>query len=574
MPQVSLNQKKQIQCNYSDDFNGNVIDTFRVDLQKKSPANYDRGNIAVGALLYPHTTQVQSTSMGLIDSFLFSNNASSSYYANVQGGAIFTVQKSVVGSSHFAQVAATGAPTDTIGDMQVFQTNNNLDTLWVPYINANSQGDLTVLQGGTWKPLFWTSTLSQPALNSSFVALGTFRQPFLLLIGDANNLHTVDQVNNVMYQRLVLPNYHFIKWIRSTENRVYLGVSDSTGQYPGVYEYDPVNETAYFTAIDTLGANPGIPIVDQGVLIVFCADGRLREFNSGQFTVLAETAFSKRITAPNFINFHRNAGFVNNNSYYFLLPDSSNQVTGAWAGLYIYDKATQNFYHNRASTYGSSDAGQMVVGLSGALFSDGSLIFGSITDFAGGTQAGIYKDTDAFGVGTANRASFITPKVQSQNIQDVWKDFWLKYFLSGSDVIQPKVRSVRAPDIQPASGVSSGTWLTSTTFSVAGLSQSYVGMEVNIVYGAGAGFTSKIVSIISNIVTIADAVGANSGTLFYWVDDFQSLLQISATGQSSNSVGIIDSLNKGEWIQAKVELQGSSPIIEDVLFDMDTNLEI
>lgn len=571
MPQIPLNPNRAWQVNNSDDFHGNIVDTFQLDLQDASAIDSRRGSLAVGKKLFPHTTQANSTAVGLIDTFVYTDaDGSAKYWCNKQSGRMFRATSGI--GALFGPDETGGAPATTFGDIAIFgrSTPSPKDKLFVP-----TATDISMLNG-TWTASWWQTTLGQAALDGTYPhCLAVFRQPFLLIIGDNNKIHTVDQINNVINSRLTLPAQHVIRWIKVTESRVYIGVSDITLSYPGVYEYDPVNETAYFFAIDTLGATPGMPLIDGNQLFVLAADGRLKQFTGNGFQNVSDTPFSKRLVQSS-LSFHRNGAFVLNNQHHFLLPAlySSPNSIGAWAGLYIFDKATGNFYHKYAFTAGLvyADAAQMLVQNTGAAYSDGTNILASMQDILGGTPTGIFAASNINSNPVEYRTFITTPKIPSQSVKDVWRALWLKYFLSGSDKITVWMRNSLSSPVRPSTtGVAVGTWTTAAKItSTSQVSQAAVDQEILFVTGQASGKSYKIISATSvsgsTTLEVSDSIGLIGNTSYFIVTNFQQLTPVtSALG--SVDIPTIDSMNTGEWVQFKIELLGTTPIIDDILLE-------
>lgn len=574
MPQIQLNQNKQWLVNNFDDFHGNIVDAVQLDLQKKYALDPARGNLTPGGKLYPHTTQATVTSINTIDSFIFTDaDGSGLFWANANAGKLFKTSGPFI-TDAFIQETATSAPTVTFGDMAVFGTNAGTDRLIVPTTTT-----LAMLSNGTWDSNWWGSTLGQASLVSTYAHnLAVFRQPYLLIIGDKNAIHTIDQVNNVVYNRLVLPAFNIIRWVRCTESRVYIGVSDTRSAPPGVYEYDPVNETAYFYSLDTPGSMPGAPLIDGNTLLVLTNYGRLKYFTGSGFEILSETPFSKRLTQP--ITIHRNCAFTQNNQYFFNLPGSTGQTAdtmGAWAGMYVYDKADKNFYHKYAVTFGIGDSGQLIVGSANAAYSNGVSILASINDYLAGTPSGIYVNSNIHSTTTVFRTLITSPKIPSQSLKDVWRALWLKYYFSGSDAIRVWCRNSYASAILPSeTAPAAGAWTANNTVTSTdtGVQTAASGNQFMAVAGRGSGRISKVTSVSTSggvtTLVIEDTFGSASQSLYFVVTNFKQLTPVTSAVSYSN-FPVIDAINAGTWIQFQLELQGQTPIVEDVLVEFSND---
>ncbi|MCL5436062.1 MAG: hypothetical protein M1275_03195 [Patescibacteria group bacterium] len=575
MPAIRLNQNRKWQVNNFDDWGGNIVDCYGVDLSNIHPFESDRGAVVQGGKLWPHTTQANASGISsTFTSFLFSDAGGSAYgggsiyFAALNSGRLFTASSI---SSHFVQDSVTGSPTTIVGDLIVFGQESGTDRLLAP-----TGVNIAKLVNGTWTSTWWSVTLGQSNLKSVYHPMALFRQPYLLLIGDGNLLHTVDQNLNVKNSRVTLPYNHTIQWIRVTESRIYLGVKINQFSHPGVWEYDPINETAYFFPLDTIGNNIGPGFIDQNMLMIFDTDGRIKRFTGNGFELVADTAVSKKASTQavaSSLKMDRNGAVAINNRYYFLLSGSD---PGIWLGLYVYEKETGNFYCKYTITYGATTANVMLAQNCGALFFDGTNFLASVFDYNNDTTTGIYSDTNPFTVTTkAYRGWLTTPKIPAQSIQDSFEKLWAIYNMFGTDSFGVKVRNSRLQNrCLPTDGSSaSGTWSSGTVFTTtnAQIAAAVAGQEVVVIYGQGAGMSTHITSIVTasgtSTITVEDSIGNASQAFQFQVTPFIEMTALADINKQSDSSPVPASINDCEWIQFKIELRGQTPILSDLFLE-------
>lgn len=570
MPALPLNQSKKWVVNNADDYGGNIVSSFGINLRNnpaKHPQTATRGGVMASGFLSPNTTQVNVTGMVGMDGAIFSNadhSAQGNYFAIDTVG----VYKTGSLSNHFALDTFTNTPVPN-GDIVVFGRSGGFDNLIV----ATDTNLVKLNSASAWTANWWTSTLSQPALISSVGhPMSVMRQPFLLIIGDSNLVHTVDQNNNVQNSRVILPNNHLIEWIRTTQTQVFIGVRNTSNGVPGMYTYDPINETVIFYPISNPGTNSGIPLIHEETMYLFTMDGRLKVFNGGGFDTISETPYSKQQVTP---RFHRNAALSVQNLFYFLL--STGLSRGIPDGLYVFDLIDQNFYHAAPIMVGASDAGQWRTTATQGLYSDATTILAGIQDYAGTTK-GIYDSSNNLSNVLTYRAWFLTPRIQasSEVIKALWRHVWVKYKLYSTDTIKIKVRSsLLSADLVGGTSPHTGTWTSTTTF--ASDTQLTVGQEIIIYDGTGASL-SAFVTVAGGggfTITLDTAIGQSSGDFHFIATNFGKVATISNISTQSAQLSIPTATpNNSEWIQFKIELDGASAIIDDLILDFAPHITV
>lgn len=176
-----------------------------------------------------------------------------------------------------------------------------------------------------------------------------------------------------------------------------------------------------------------------------------------------------------------------------------------------------------------------------------------------------------------NRGYFITPRIQSQNIKDIWQKVFLKFnpLVNEDDKIVIKYRTTKPNRKLRKVYLNSitGTWVNSTSFTTTEprFSEVQVGDELEIVKGAGAGYLAHITEISLNTgtytVTIDETVQniVANDTFNYVVDNWSKLREItSSTVDGQDGLSEIQLDKKSAWIQFKVELRGIDISVEEL----------
>lgn len=181
-----------------------------------------------------------------------------------------------------------------------------------------------------------------------------------------------------------------------------------------------------------------------------------------------------------------------------------------------------------------------------------------------------------------NRSYFVTPRLNSSDIEDEYGNVHIKYFpLGPDDKIIIKYKDIDKRNY-PFSSVQYGTntnwnatWTSTTVFtSVADLSSVVAGDEVEIISGVGAGH-------IANIVSISESTGTYTVTLEeefpfavandvmrFNIDNFTKLCEItSSSNEDTKGTYKIPLGRKSKFVQLKVEMRGTGIVIEELIIN-------
>jgi hypothetical protein len=179
-----------------------------------------------------------------------------------------------------------------------------------------------------------------------------------------------------------------------------------------------------------------------------------------------------------------------------------------------------------------------------------------------------------------NRGYFITPKLNSVNIEDTYPTLMMKFKpLDEDESIIVKYRVLDKDPINVTALVAQnsrgGTWTSTTTFtSTLDLSSVEVGDEIEIVAGVGAGHLAHVSTITENsgtyTVTLDEAfMWASNNDLFYFVvTNFKRLETITqdtkTSGRQYAEIPLINASNTGTFVQFKIELRGIDVTISEL----------
>jgi len=572
MPKLTLPMKnKTWSPNYYGEFWGDLTQSFNTDLSTRP------GFIQVSPTLIQHTT-------GFVPfSFVYANvGVASGYWTSADK----VYRTSNINTTQFTADSLPNSPTTGFNssDMIVFGKNSSGNDILVVARGT----DISVYDSG-WNNTWWTTTLSQSALTYVTHPLDIFGN--LLLIGDGNKLHTVlknfDYTYTVRNSRLVFSSSYQINWIKSTKDRVYIGLINTQGgtifsSFPSLFiEYDPYTEQVREAVVEegyTVGFKVGnaINIVDYV--------GNIKTWTGSTFSTL--NSFPTVFVDGGYVKIHRNGIVVVGNKILFLVstepfvyfPFTNRNMLG---GLWSYDLRTNYLVHESSfktssnlsfgTTKSYSDSFQAL-----AYFPDaGSIICGAVVYSTDSTSVpGVF--TNKFlgrSYSNADRGWFITPVFTSSEINNVWRNILIKYAWTrnfgssaGSIIVKYKKVFNQLVALTPYWG----TWASSNSFTISTSSFSGYGVEVGdeifIIYGNGDGLSAHITAINSaggtDTVTIDETLASSpSGGFSFVVDKWRKLSPtISDTKDGWALLDIPDV--ESDRIQFKIEIRGGLSVEE------------
>ena len=247
-----------------------------------------------------------------------------------------------------------------------------------------------------------------------------------------------------------------------------------------------------------------------------------------------------------------------------------------------------------ASYYGVSmfgpdqDFGQQITGESGALLLTkdikNRLLIGSniFTSYSGFTEKNVIATLT---IGLNSRGYFVTPLIQTNQIEEYWYNMWLKYpaFYNSGNMISAKWRT--QPELlnqyfHPLQATI--TWTGITTFTAVLPVGVLVGHEVEIMNGDNAGATYHILTLsapadgtTSITVTIDESTPyLSSLTSLARFDNWNKIkgtdIIPNQSGQSSALQGGNSVTSQSPYVQFKIELRGVNMGVDQLVTDEKT----
>lgn len=580
MPQflIPTKEKKFIQPNKGDSF-GNLWATFNIDFDSIP------GKVRVAPRLRINTDSTDDADLGLPWAFVRSSaGGTDQWWAGC--GAVLFKTAGTDPSAAFTQDAIASSPTiltAVSSDMVEFEGA----------LIVSDTTDLNRLSGGTWDAAWWLTTLAQVALTSGIAhPLCVTQKTNLLLIGDANKIHTVDKNSNIRNSRLILPTEFEITWIRSSADGTWFGARNKVNRNANAYFWDEISENynrPYRLKSDRTFAG----VIKGGIPYTINGEGQLLRFSGSGFEEVAVFPVfkqpNKRWKDSNTVNrcVHRNGMAVIEEKIHINLSSQINNTFSDLmenfpSGIWVFDEE-QGLRHKYAPTlYRTTeiDYGSFIIEDAGALVPTDSslgvfLVGGTIRSNTSTTVPAIfYRDTLTSDDSLVKRGHFITAVIESVSFEDIFQDILVSFkrFRNSGDKIIIKYRNIKNPNypIQV-----SGTWSSTTVFTTTdSLANASAGDEVMILRGRGAGTTAKISTITeaggTYTVTLAEAITGVSGTAQFLVGDWTEAATISTQGIERQE---FDLDVVGTFIQLKIEMRsaastagsGDSPELEKIV---------
>lgn len=254
---------------------------------------------------------------------------------------------------------------------------------------------------------------------------------------------------------------------------------------------------------------------------------------------------------------------------------AGNAVT--FSGTITTDKFNFDRYESMGETSITSPGGICVFGKNypNAFWGTEILFGGSAIDEAQNAESVIM----SLGMGR-NRGSFVLPKILSSEIKDTFNDIraFVEHINLDTDKVVVKYRTKKKSGLPtPLFFTGSATWTTTTTFTVDTTKKDFkavsIGDEIEVVEGAGAGYTAHITAIENSsstyTVTIDEEMPVSSGSFDFVADNWTKLAtftretsDVSSDGIAQQALGV-----PSKWIEIKVELRGRGVMIEEIQVD-------
>jgi len=561
---------------------GDIGETYNIDL------DYVLGAVVNGNSLLPYTTNQDIPGMEKATDFVFSTfSGSYSYWAVCE-----KIYKADWIGQSFSADTLTNSPTNlNDADIEITgQTTGNASGQDIVVVSGVSNGsDLARFSADvsttTWKTNWWTDSvvnggLAQTPLKVNLPhVLLTFGNTPILFISDGNMVHRVNTPhsptnNDVMYGAIILPEKYTITWMQKTREKIYIGARELYSGAPGaMFEYDPYSEQIRQVNIDEGGA---IGFVWNNILYILDVKGQLRYWNGSNFVLTGSLPVSFRehdyLSLP-----HRNGIAISDKNAYFLIPGYPPRMNG---GIWVFSSNTGSFYHlaspqpSRTNQRGFGET--FIQGYSnGAIYAvdtPSASLFVGINYVSGVSSAGTngifgYLAQNNPSFSPERRSYFITSKISSSDINNVWRNIAIKYnpriFPSGRVQNSQIIIKYQTSDMINQNEFATATWVNSTTFTVpygvVGDSIN-VGDEVFFTQGDNSGLMAHVVSITGTdpkTIVLDEGFLSNPTGQSYFIWGNWKKIPDTITDNAQQSK-IIDIGETSEWIRFKIEIRSTT----------------
>lgn len=443
--------------------------------------------------------------------------------------------------------------------------------------------------------------MNQTALADALVSLDVFNRT--LIIAEGSNVHIVDKNDQPTYQRLILPRYLRAIHVFHTNNRVWILCLHRQyySNYGAVIEWDgysqnylyehPINAAAPLAGCDF--ENYPYIINNRGV-IMRGSPGQgfveVKRFPFYEDSLILETAQSTSMAMnPKGMSVADKEIYIAINTMTFL--DSSivhtHRVPG---GVYAFNPKTLDLYHKYAlSRYDgttSYDFGQEEMNRIGAIYT-----FPYRSDILCSARVHKnYNSTYSYNImvgeeyQTSGRGYIVTPLIPTIDAEQMWSKLWIKFkkFVDSGNRIVVKARSTNTYETSSTKEplTSSGTWVTTTSFTSVVPTGVSVGDEVEILVGGSAGCVAHISTLSATpngsstiTVTIDEAVPSIASTgILVRFENFKLKETISSTSINYKDIPLGN--EHGTYLQLKIELRGKFMDIEELIVESESNQKI
>lgn len=181
-----------------------------------------------------------------------------------------------------------------------------------------------------------------------------------------------------------------------------------------------------------------------------------------------------------------------------------------------------------------------------------------------------------------NRGYFVTPRLNSPNLEDEYTNVHIKYApLDVDDIILIKYKDVEklnypfdSTKFSLSGGASLGTWTDDDTFTTTfDMSAVVEGEEVELIAGVGSGHISKIESITESAgtytVNLSEAFpfAVANDICKFSIDNWKEAGRIDFDTQKKGGGFALPVGKKSKFVQVKVELRGVKVKIEELIIN-------
>jgi hypothetical protein len=502
-----------------------------------------------------------------------------------------------VPTSAWAQDAIASSPT--VNYIQSDMVN------WEGNMIVSTDTDLAKMTSGTWDAGYWHTTLGKAVLlTGKEHPLGVYNR--LLLIGDANFLHTVDRNGLATASRITLPpEYHIVKIMPSVD-KIWILTKHIYGGDTQIFSWDGFSDTY----------NAQYPVKAQiclsGVLFdnipyITTSKGQILRYNGGGFVEAAafpifdENVFDNVTsrsgsTWGDYLGFSSGSRPVSVNGMAIIddkvhilingkiTGDDNNLLENMPSGIWCLDDQSGLHHRFALSQYKAAadivDYGTEVILHAGPLVptDQNSGLFLAGASFYPSNAA---TEVSALFINDTNdtlkkRGYVVTSRLQPEDVETIWGAIFANFskMKAATDELVIKKRQTKDNTL---GFVASITWTSESTFTSTNANFANVvtgvdGSEIEVIRGFGAGTTAHISSVVNNAgtytVTLDESIPDidNNDTARVSVRNWEKIASI----KDSDSTGILFKDNPvggtSPWSDFKIELRGSedSPVLEQI----------
>jgi hypothetical protein len=369
-----------------------------------------------------------------------------------------------------------------------------------------------------------------------------------------------------------------ITFIKAGTSAIWIGTVDSSGGKGYVYTWDGVSAgvTGEYL-LDSAGAVSCV--IKDEIPHIIDVNGDLKAFNGSTFVKLA--GFNKKGNGYKFTDataisntrfIHPNGMTLINGRINILINTVMNDYAGNIidtipSGLWEYTPENGLVHKHSLSLTKSADTiidyGQNRVARVGAIneiipnstigvTENGNVLIGGAVYTDATTVRAVISYNDLND--TLEKAgTWVTPKIESQNITDTWQAIYPKYrkFLTANDKIVVKYRTEENEPVEVT-----GIWTSTTTFTTTtSLTAFAVGDEIEVTQGLGSGKCAHITTLVNNAgtwtVTVDETFTGATGTSKIRFDTWIKVGTVN--DQTTNYKKFIPTTGKNDtWIQIKL----------------------
>ncbi len=553
------NNKKWIQTNTSEVL-GNLWTTFNADLSDNV------GRYRVSSRLPVNVSSSEDVDLGVPVAF---GTVGGKKYA--VAGSVMFVSGNLMPQGNFIQDSASGTPTNLSSNTSDMKSFNG-------YLYVTSTAETVYkTDGTTWSNITATGSTGTPRLllpyadrmymtagNSKIISWNTSDTVV------TSGAYTLDFGINADERR--------ITFIRASASRIWIGTINTIGGKGQIYEWDGISTQP--TKSYRLEATGAIScVIKDDIPYVMDTNGSLLAWNGGAFQYLTSLNRENKILLLGSSNGATNRRFVHpngmaiiDNKIHMLINGVNDDNTSTIedclpSGIYEYTPENGLIHKHSIgltkSNETTTDFGQI------KLSQVGALIELNITDSAstrnGTFLAGVQAYTNASStiniiayddsINSLQKGGyFITTKIDSNEIDDVWQKVYakIKRFTNSTDKIVVKYRTDETDPVE-----FTGTFTSTTTFTTTtSLASFAVGDEIQIIQGLGSGKPSHITAMSLSTgtwtVTVDETyTGATTQTFRAKIDKWTKIGSLSnqVVSYLECPIGI-----QANWVQFKVWL--------------------